>query len=128
MKKMNNISVLDELDKGEIDLKTAINKIKKNNNKRHFIKNRHFFKIKIKSDDTKINLIFPLFLADLAVSIGLSVCKNKSIKHIQADQLIKIRQIKGKDIRQLIRQLRHCSIKHMVSVYDGSDIVNIDLL
>ncbi len=128
---MDDIEILEKLDKGQIDFNEALALIQKNREPVKTAKG-HFLKVTINGDGQRLPTIpIPLFLINSCFSLGKAILRLIP-KDKQDDELEKICKILDgidrRDVKKLVDALGWCKSYPLVRVEDGDTFVDISVV
>jgi hypothetical protein len=135
---MNDMEILDCLDKGEITASKAVSLIKENRkqkksntvNKSSSSRKARWIRIKVKDDGNKFRFYVPVFLLNLGFSIGKLAIGSKHSQNnegVQSAQKI-LNNINQRDIKKLINAIKDSGKINLVEVVDRDTFINISIV
>ncbi len=127
---MDDIEILEKLDKGQIDFNEAFTLMKKNREAINTAKG-HFLKVNIKDGERCFPIVIPLFLINSGFSLGKAIVRliPKDKRNDKLEEVCRILdKIEGRDIKRLVDALRRCKAHPLVRVEDGNTLVDISVI
>ncbi|MCM8899704.1 hypothetical protein KVG29_00505 [Caldicoprobacter algeriensis] len=127
---MDDIEILEKLDKGQIDFNEAFTLMKKNREAVNTAKG-HFLKINIKDGERCFPIVIPLFLIKSGFSLGKAIVRliPKDKQNDNLEKVYKIlEKIESRDIKRLVDALRRCRSYPLVRVENGDTLVDISVI
>ncbi|SFP70121.1 hypothetical protein [Caldicoprobacter faecalis] len=127
---MDDIEILEKLDKGQIDFNEAFTLMKRNRETVKTTKGR-FLKVNIKDGERRFPIVIPLFLINTGFSLGKAIVRliPKDKRDGKLEEACKILdKIERRDIKRLVDALRRCRSYPLVRVEDGNTLVDISII
>lgn len=124
---MTPLQLLERIERGEITVQRALREWNKSKQEHTQLRLLSFLKIHVEGAEKPIKLIIPLTLVSfglsagrLALSLGVGP-DNEDFKRVQTV----FSSIPGRDLRALLRALKHCDGQSLVEVRDRNGLVII---
>lgn len=128
---MDDIEVLEKLDRGQIDFNEALNLMKRNREAVKIAKG-HFLRVSINEGGQRFfPILIPLFLVRSGFSLGKAIIRliPKDKRDDKLEEVCRILdKIEKKDIEKLVDALRRCKSHPLVQVEDGDTLVDISVI